>query len=146
MSLSVTGAITILGDNNAPALDPIAWYGGNSGEGFELDTGVDSKGWSEKQYPHEKAGTHPVGLKRPNAWGLHDMQGNVEEWCADDWHDSYDGAPTDGTAWRAPDKSERVVRGGSWNDTRLVRAACRLEASPPMPDFGLGFRCSRGPS
>ncbi|MBF0371645.1 MAG: formylglycine-generating enzyme family protein, partial [Magnetococcales bacterium] len=51
-----SGAIEILGERNAPALDPIAWYGGNSGVDFDLDNGWDSSDWSEKQYPHEKAG------------------------------------------------------------------------------------------
>ena len=139
-----TGGITILGERNAPALDPIAWYGGNSGEGFELDNGEDCKNWPEKQYPHEKTGTHPVGLKRPNAWGLHDMLGNVWEWCADDWQNSYDGAPTDGSVWRATDKSERVVRGGSWSgNARGVRAAYRHGRRPDDRSFNLGFRCSR---
>jgi formylglycine-generating enzyme required for sulfatase activity len=79
-------------------LDPIAWYRGNSGVGFELDNGVDSSDWKEKQYDHTNAGTRKVGLKKPNPWGLHDMLGNVWEWCADTWRDSYEGAPTDGSA------------------------------------------------
>ena len=47
-----TGELAILGENNAPALDPIAWYGGNSGVEFDLENGYDSSGWPEKQYPH----------------------------------------------------------------------------------------------
>lgn len=78
-----SGDIAILGDNNAPALDPIAWYGGNSGVGFDLANGADSTDWPEMQYPHEKAGTHPVGRKRPNPWA-----------CMTCWGMCGNGAPT----------------------------------------------------
>jgi formylglycine-generating enzyme required for sulfatase activity len=63
-----------------------------------------------------------------NAWGLHDMHGNVWEWCQDDWHDNYEAAPIDGTAWvNANSKINRkVLRGGSWfADPRYCRSAIR---------------------
>ena len=62
--------------------------------------------------------THPVGQKKPNAWGLYDMSGNVWEWCEDDWHDNYIGAPTDGSAWLINDNDYdyRILRGGSWGN------------------------------
>jgi formylglycine-generating enzyme required for sulfatase activity len=139
------GAMEILGENNAPVLDEIAWYGGNSGVGFERSDGVDSSDWPEKQYPHSRAGTRPVGRKTPNAWGLYDMLGNVWEWVEDDWHDSYGGAPVNGKAWAEPTRgSARVVRGGSWNDLAgLVRAACRDCPAPDARRGALGFRCAR---
>jgi formylglycine-generating enzyme required for sulfatase activity len=142
------GPMTILGEANAPVLDTIAWYRGNSGVGFELTDGEDSSGWAEKQHAHDRAGTRPVGLKAPNAWGLFDMLGNVWEWCADDWHDSYKGAPADGTPWldpRADAAANRVVRGGSWGgDARYARSAYRLDAFVPIDrSGGLGFRCAR---
>jgi formylglycine-generating enzyme required for sulfatase activity len=140
------GAMRILGENNAPVLDQIAWYSGNSGVGFELAEGEDSRNWPEKQYPHERAGTRPVGLKAANPWGLYDMLGNVWEWCADHWHDSYDGAPTDGSAWLDNEGGAalRVVRGGSWLfDARGVRAAYRFHGAPAIRLSFLGFRCAR---
>jgi formylglycine-generating enzyme required for sulfatase activity len=140
------GAMRILGQHNAPVLDEIAWYGGNSGVGFELDEGFDSRAWPEKQYSHERAGTRPVGLKAANPWGLDDMLGNVWEWCADEWHGSYDGAPTDGWAWLDSEggAANRVVRGGSWFIVaRDVRAAYRFHSGPAYRDVHLGFRCAR---
>jgi formylglycine-generating enzyme required for sulfatase activity len=56
----------------------------------------------------------PVGVFAANRFGLHDMLGNVGEWVEDCWHDSYNGAPSDGSAWTAGDCTRRVVRGGSW--------------------------------
>ena len=139
------GDMHIVGECNAPVLDAIAWYGGNSGVGFDLENGFDSSGWAEKQYDHTRAGTRPVAQKAANPWGLYDTLGNVWEWCGDHWHGSYDGAPTDGSAWIDPGgAANRVIRGGSWDgDARGVRAAYRYRDDPANRNDYLGFRCAR---
>jgi len=78
-------------------------------------------GWYDKN-SEEK--THPVGEKKPNAFGLYDMHGNVWEWLEDVWHTNYEGAPSDGSAWISGGDSKNLLRGGSWinsdNDSRCT--------------------------
>ena len=137
-----TGDIRVLGKHNAPALDPIAWYGGNSGVTYE--GGYDSSDWKEKQENHRRAGTQPVGKKRPNAWGLHDMIGNVWEWCQDSYGDYPSGTVADPSAARTG--SVRVNRGGGWNVIAgRCRSAYRFRSSPSLPSSFLGFRVALGP-
>ena len=71
--------------------------------------------------------TTAVGSFPPNRFGLYDMHGNVWEWCADNWHDNYQGAPTDGTAWTTGgDNNRSPLRGGSWlNNPYVCRSAYR---------------------
>jgi formylglycine-generating enzyme required for sulfatase activity len=90
--------------------------------------------------------TAPVGSFKPNAFGLYDMHGNVWEWVEDSWHENYDGAPTDASAWlRGGDSSFRVARGGSWRNesTRSIRAAVRAERHANVRFDTLGFRVAR---
>jgi formylglycine-generating enzyme required for sulfatase activity len=133
------GPMEIKGTNNAPILHEIAWYGGNSGLDFDLKEGEPASGWPEKQFEFAKAGTHPVGRKRANPWGLRDMLGNVWEWCADVWTDP--DAAGSRAATEDPASAYRVVRGGSWtSDARYVRAAYRLYYVPSNRVYNLGVR------
>ena len=77
-----------------------------------------------------------------NAFGLCDMHGNVLEWCQDYWHDNYDGAPTDGSAWlKGGDESLRVLRGGSWDyNPGNCRSAYRDGFEPDIDNNFIGFR------
>ena len=91
----------------------------------------------------EWVNTAPVGSFAANAFGLFDMQGNVWEWLEDCWHNNYQGAPTDGSAWTTScDGSVRaVVRGGSWNSTpRNLRSANRYRFAPSTRFNVFGFR------
>ena len=141
------GDLEILGKNNAPLLDEIAWYGGNSGVDFELADGWDSSDWPEKQIPHDRAGSHDVGMKRPNPWGLHDMLGNVWEWCEDTWDGSSGYPGGDRVDPVGTEGSARVLRGGSWlSYAQGVRAAYRDWSVPGSRDSDAGFRLSSGPA
>ena len=108
-------------DPDYTAINDYAWYASNSGDR-----------------------THDVGGTPPNAWGLYDMSGNVWEWVQDWYHNSYTGAPTDGSGWESPAGTDRVRRGGSWlYDEDDCRSALRSNDVSSNSDSSVGFRLAR---
>ena len=98
---------------------------------------------TSESYPRQ---TLPVGSYPPNPWGFSDVHGNVWEWAQDCWNDSYNGAPSDGSAWLAGDCALRVLRGGGWNIRPVgLRSAFRYGFDRVDGDFGVGFRLARTP-
>jgi len=114
-----TTSLYSFGDN-PKSLGDFAWYTGNA-------AGNDP----------------PVGAKKPNPWGLYDIHGYLWEWCADPWHDSYDGAPGDGSVWsKGGNDKRRVARGGSWQDKAdKLTSGYRVGLPRDTKDPGLGLRC-----
>jgi formylglycine-generating enzyme required for sulfatase activity len=112
------------GTSREQELEDYAWYEGNSGRR-----------------------THTVGGKKPNRLGLCDMSGNVWEWVEDCWHQNYEGAPTDGSAWLEANRGDcgrRVLRGGSWGDgPEFLRASGRYWDDAVIRNGYIGFRLAR---
>lgn len=102
-------------------------------------------GWHAWYGANSFGRTQAVGTKKPNAFGLYDMHGNVWEWVQDVWHDNYKGAPTDGSAWMSGgDQDRRVLRGGSWFDKpSSLRSAYRSWNTPIVHYYGAGIRVAR---
>ena len=86
--------------------------------------------------------TTPVGyFQVANNFGLGDLHGNVWEWCEDDWHSNYDGAPADGSAWLSGTSRIKIVRGGSWcYGPRACRSAFRNISLHISRNLDIGFR------
>lgn len=137
--------VTLVSWNHAQAF--IAWLNQAEGKGWRLPSEAEWEYACRAGGNHTHCGSNDVGsvawydgnsggrpravaTKQPNAWGLHDMSGNVNEWVQDLYHHSYHGAPTDGSAWTSGSGDSRVLRGGSWGENaRFTRAIDRNYSS-----------------
>lgn len=123
--------------------NPTRLVGNLTGDGDRSDT---RRNWvnSFPDYQDGYWGPAPVRSYEANRFGIHDINGNVSEWVEDCWHDNYQRAPTDGSAWVNPGCNRRVIRGGSWaSSPDQARSAFRLTASPTTTNARLGFRVAR---
>jgi len=106
-------------------LDDTAWYGNiNNGNSYNMP--------------------HPVGMWKPNAWGLYDMHGSLWEWCSDRYRETYNDLIPEGETPGPHKTPTRVMRGGSWiSDPEFCRSATRDFYSPDISYLDLGFRVAR---
>ncbi|MGO9354716.1 MAG: SUMF1/EgtB/PvdO family nonheme iron enzyme [Mycobacterium sp.] len=113
------------------------WWGDGLGHGNANCIGCGSQ-WDNRA-------TSPVGSFKPNGFGLYDVSGDVWQWVQDCFHDSYNGAPADGSAWVSGDCSLRADRGGSWitKGDQNMRIAFRGSYSPASRNYSLGIRVAR---
>ncbi len=142
----------------------IKWLNEKAGQQYRLlseaeweyccRTGTKTRYWwgdditqDQANYNRNIGKTVPVDHYKPNPWGLYQMHGNVEEWCQDEWHNNYEGVPTDGSARVSSSANEvggRVLRGGSWVIIpRNLRSAFRGDILPTIRVSYVGFRISR---
>ncbi|WP_295392451.1 formylglycine-generating enzyme family protein [uncultured Thiodictyon sp.] len=122
-------------------------YASRAGTATRWSFGDDENALGDHAWYKDNSGgkTHPIGEKRPNPWGLHDIHGNIWEWMQDCWHDNYAGAPVDDSEWHDNCLSaDRVVRGGSWiNNARNTRVSHRSSNEPDSRQKLLGLRLAQ---
>jgi formylglycine-generating enzyme required for sulfatase activity len=112
------------------------WWGNQMKSGIANCAGCGSE-WDNKL-------TAPVGSFQPNPFGLYDTAGNVWEWVEDCDHENYNGAPTDGSAWKKEGDGNcylRVIRGGAWNyQAKGLRSSFRGRSDPGLQSYAIGLR------
>jgi formylglycine-generating enzyme required for sulfatase activity len=121
-------------------------YAARAGTATLYSFGDDAAELAHYAWYKENSGrmTHPTGEKKPNAFGLYDMHGNVWEWVADLGHPSYEGAPSDGSAWTEGVTADRMMRGGDFMfDPSLLRSAQRYMLPANFRNYSVGFRVAR---
>lgn len=126
--------------------DAHAWYRANAVSGIGPGDEPGKPFWLDgvASYDHAKGGTHPVGRKSANAFGLYDMAGGVWQWTEDCYMESYTGAPADGSAVESRGTCMRVDRGSSWfYPAWLLRSATRERNPPDFRATLIGFRVAK---
>jgi formylglycine-generating enzyme required for sulfatase activity len=124
-------------------------YACRAGTDTEYAFGSDERGLAEAAWFTDNSAkkTHPVGQRKPNAWGLFDMHGNVAEWCHDYYDKGYYAQSPDKNPHGPTERDKNVLRGGAWNSRADgLRAAARVGESPGFQDAcfardAIGFRC-----
>ncbi|QDZ28048.1 formylglycine-generating enzyme family protein [Noviherbaspirillum sp. UKPF54] len=144
----------------------LKWLGKQTGKAYRLPTeaeweyaargGTTSKFWWGEQMrkgmanckgcgePWQQDGPAPVGSFAANPFGLHDVNGSVWEWVSDCWHNTYKGAPADGSSWEEANCRVRVIRGGSWReDASYMLSTTRFKYDASVRHSQNGFRVAR---
>lgn len=120
-------------------------YAARAGTATKYSFGDDPADLGDYAWFHGNAAGNdpPVGAKRPSGWKLYDMHGYLWEWCSDVWHDNYEDAPTDGSAWtKGGDPNRRVLRSGSWKDpAERLTSSFRQPGTTKLRDDSVGLRC-----
>ena len=134
----------VLPTDLSPAAEAEWEYACRAGTTTRYSWGDDPPTPKQANFGRNVGKTTEVGSYPANPWGLYDMHGNVWEWVEDCWNDSYEDAPTDGSAWTRGDSGRRVLRGGSWDYLPgFLRSASRGRENSSVRNHLIGFRVAR---